>query len=190
MAKRTQNRRLLSDRRGIAAAEFALIAPALIFLMMGVLEMSFRFRAKEEATRYAHQMADLISREKLLTTATLSDLYNASVNMMKPLDTTDRLDFDVASIGYDSDGEPEVLWRRVAGEPVPLNIADAEELGVPAESVIRVAVRYRYTSPLSDMFGGATMSIVQQSFARPRSTRLLPINSVMDDGGAITYFVD
>ena len=43
--------KLLSDRRGVAAAEFALIAPALIFLIRGVFEMSFRFRASEEATR-------------------------------------------------------------------------------------------------------------------------------------------
>jgi Flp pilus assembly protein TadG len=50
--------RFASDRRGIAAAEFALIAPALIFLIMGVFEMSFRFRASEEATRYVHQVAD------------------------------------------------------------------------------------------------------------------------------------
>ncbi len=44
--------RFLSNSRGVAATEFALIAPALIFLIMGVFEMSFRFRASEEATRY------------------------------------------------------------------------------------------------------------------------------------------
>jgi Flp pilus assembly protein TadG len=60
-------RRLANDRRGIAAAEFALIAPALIFLIMGVFEMSFRFRASEEATRYVHQVADLVSRESIIT---------------------------------------------------------------------------------------------------------------------------
>jgi Flp pilus assembly protein TadG len=54
--------KLFSDRRGVAAAEFALIAPALIFLIMGVFEMSFRFRASEEATRYVHQIADIVSR--------------------------------------------------------------------------------------------------------------------------------
>jgi len=43
--------RFLADGRGVAATEFALIAPALIFLVMGVFELSFRFRAAEEATR-------------------------------------------------------------------------------------------------------------------------------------------
>ena len=44
-------KRLMQDRRGIAAAEFALIAPALMFLVMGVLEMSFRFRASSGQAR-------------------------------------------------------------------------------------------------------------------------------------------
>lgn len=180
-------RRFSRDRRGVAAAEFALIAPALIFLVVGVLEMSFRFRAKEEATRYAHQMADLISREKQVTTSMLTDLHNASVHMMKPLDTVDRLDLDISSIGYDSDNEPFLMWRRVAGDPVNINMLDAQDLGEPSESIIRVGVRYRYTSPVTSMFGGSELTIVQQSFSRPRSTRLIPINGVMDDGGVIAY---
>ena len=87
--------RLFSDRRGVAAAEFALIAPALLFLIMGVFEMSFRFRASEEATRYVHQVADIISRETELTQGDIQELYDASIFMMKPLDTTDDLDIDV-----------------------------------------------------------------------------------------------
>ena len=78
------SRNLFADRRGIAAVEFAFIAPALIFLVMGVLEMSFRFRASEEATRYVHQVADLIGREKDMTTEQLGKIYAAAVHMMKP----------------------------------------------------------------------------------------------------------
>jgi Flp pilus assembly protein TadG len=180
--------KLLRDRRGVAAAEFALIAPALIGLVVGVLEMSMRFRAKEEATRFVHQVADLISRENTLTTDMLETIYGASLNMMKPLDTTDRLDFDVASVGFDEDGEPEVLWRRVAGDEVAIDLEDAEGLGPASESVIRVGVRYRYESPISALWGGPVLNMVQESFARPRSTRLIPLDGVTDDGGDIVYF--
>ena len=75
-------RRLARDRRGMAAVEFALIAPTLIVLFMGVLEMTFRFRANEEATRYVHQAADLISREAEHTNSSLLEIYGASVYMM------------------------------------------------------------------------------------------------------------
>ena len=83
--------RFLVDGRGVAATEFALIAPALIFLVMGVFELSFRFRAAEEATRYVHQVADLISRETTLTTGGLEEIRDASIFMMNPLDTTGRV---------------------------------------------------------------------------------------------------
>jgi Flp pilus assembly protein TadG len=181
--------KFLADRRGIAATEFALIAPALIFLVMGVLELSFRFRAADDATRYVHQVADLISRETTLTEAGLDDIYAASVHMMKPLDTTDNLDLDIASIGFEgTDATPEVFWRRVAGTPVTFNVAEAEGMGVEDESVIRVGVRYTYESVLSSLFGGPTMAIERTAFARPREERLVTMDGQTDDGGATQYF--
>lgn len=180
--------RVFTDARGVAAAEFALIAPALIFLIMGVLEMSFRFRASEEATRYVHQMADLVSRETGLTTDSLVELRDASMFMMKPLDTTDNLDFDVTSIGFEGeDAEPTVLWRRVAGTEVSFDINDAEGMGIEDESVIRIGVRYNYQSVLSELFGGGFMAIERSAYARPRVERLVSLDGDTDDGGDIAY---
>jgi hypothetical protein len=186
-----RNRRLFSDRRGIAATEFALIAPALIFLVMGVLEMSMRFRAAEEATRYVHQVADLVSREDELTTEELGRIYGAAVYMMKPLETTDNLDIDVASIGFepgeeeDDPPEPAVFWRRVGGEPLDIDLTDAEDMGLEGETVIRVGVRYTYESAISTLFGGPTMTIERQAFARPRIERVITMDGETDDGGEI-----
>ena len=181
--------RFLADGRGVAATEFALIAPALIFLVMGVFELSFRFRAAEEATRYVHQVADLVSRETTLTTAGLEEIRDASVFMMSPLDTTDNLDLDISQIGFDgADAEPIFLWRRVAGTPVAFDIMDAEGMGIENEAVIRVGVRYIYRSILTDLFGGDVMSIERSAYARPRVERLIRLDGVSDDGGDIVNF--
>ena len=181
-------KRLGSDRRGVAAAEFALIAPALIFLVMGVFEMSFRFRAAEEATRYVHQVADLVSRETALTTGTIEDIYGASIHMMKPLDATEHLDLDVSSVGFVGvDADPTVLWRRVAGTSVPFEVEEAEGMGAQDESVIRVGVRYNYQSVLSELFGGGFMAIEKSAYARPRIERKVKLDGVATDGGAIEY---
>jgi Flp pilus assembly protein TadG len=180
--------KFLADRRGIAAVEFALIAPALIFLVMGVLELSFRFRAADDATRYVHQVADLISREPILTEAGLEDIYAASTHMMMPLDTTDNLDLDVASIGFEgNDATPKLFWRRVAGSPVSFSLTEAEGMGVEDESVIRVGVRYTYESVISSLFGGPTMAIERSAYARPREERLVSMDGQTDDGGATQY---
>jgi Flp pilus assembly protein TadG len=180
--------RLFKDRRGVAAAEFALIAPALIFLIMGVFEMSFRFRASEEATRYVHQVADIISRETELTEGDIQELYEASIFMMKPLDTTEDLDLDVSSVGFEGvDAEPAILWRRVAGTEVSFSLADTQGMGIQDETVIRVGVRYNYQSVLSELFGGGSMVIEKSAYARPRVERKVALDGSTDDGGATAY---
>ncbi|HEV7690796.1 MAG TPA: TadE/TadG family type IV pilus assembly protein [Hyphomonadaceae bacterium] len=176
--------RFSSDRRGIAATEFALIAPALIFLVMGVLEMSMRFRASEEATRYVHQVADLISRENTLTTADLDKIYDASIYMMKPLDTTENLDLDISSVMFKTHAAtPTIVWRRTAGAEVPFNAAEAANMGVEDETVIRIGIKYKYTSVLTNLFGGAHLDIVRSAFARPREERTIKIDGNSEDNG-------
>lgn len=180
--------RLFRDRRGVAAAEFALIAPALIFLVMGVFEMSFRFRANEEATRYVHQVADIVSRETDLEESDLQELYDAAIFMMKPLDTTDNLDLDVSSVGFvGPDADPKILWRRVAGAEVPFDLSETEGMGIEDESIIRVGVRYRYESVLTELFGGGTVSIEKSAYARPRIDRKVSLDGQTDDGGETGY---
>jgi Flp pilus assembly protein TadG len=186
---RSRTARFVSDRRGIAATEFAMIAPALIFLVMGVLEMSFRFRASDEATRYVHQVADLISRENALVEDDLTEIYNAAPHMMMPLDSTDALDLDISSVGFVGDEvEPTMFWRRVAGQQVDFNLSETADMGAKDESVIRIGVRYRYESVLSSLFGGSAMSIERQAFSRPRMQRVVTLDGDSDDGGAIQYF--
>lgn len=181
--------RLYSDRRGIAAVEFAFIAPTLIFLVMGVLEMSFRFRAGDEATRYVHQVADLIARDDAIKQSELASLYGAAPHMMKPLETTDALDLDITSVGFEGDPvTPKVYWRRVGGTAVDFDITETEDMGVKDETVIRVGVRYRYESVLSKLFGGSTLSIERQAFTRPRVDRIVTIDGQSQDDGTIKYF--
>jgi len=180
--------RFVRDRRGIAAAEFALIAPALIFLIMGVFEMSFRFRASEEATRYVHQVADLVARETDITSDYVKEVFNASEFMMKPLEPKEDLDLDIASVGFTgANGDPDVLWRRVVGTSVSFNPEEARTMGVDGESVIRVGVRYQYTSVLTELFGGGAMTLEKSAYARPRIDRKVTMDTNTDDGGAIVY---
>lgn len=179
-----------ADRRGIAAVEFAIIAPALIFLVVGVLEMSFRFRAGDEATRYTHQVADLIARDNAIVQTELSSLYGAAPHMMKPLETTANLDIDITSIGFEGDPvQPKVYWRRVGGTSVNFDINDAKDMGAKDETVVRVGVRYRYQSAISNLFGGGAMTIEREAYARPRMDRIITIDGQSKDDGAVKYFV-
>jgi hypothetical protein len=149
--------------------------------------MSFRFRAGEEATRYVHQVADLVSREDELTGDQIGKIYAAAPFMMKPLETTDNLDLDIASIGFVND-EPTYFWRRVAGAPIEFQLERAKGMGLEGETVIRVGVRYTYESVLTNLFGGSIMTVEREAFARPRIERVVTMDGKNEDGGDIVYF--
>jgi hypothetical protein len=177
-------RRLRKDRRGMAAVEFALLAPTLIVVVVGVFELTLRFRASDEATRYVHEVADLVARQSTMATSDLKDLYNASIYMMKPIDTTANLDMDVAGIGFKNTPgkDPYLLWDRWSGAQIPPTLTDAAGLGDVNESVILVSINYRYASPISTLFNGPKLTITRYAYARPRETRMITMDGSTDDG--------
>lgn len=182
-------RRLKKDRRGMAAVEFALLAPTLILVVVGVFELTLRFRASDEATRYVHEVADLVARQGTLGTSDVKDLYNASIFMMKPIDTTANLDMDVAAIGFTNNAtkDPFLLWRRWSGAPIPPVLSDASGLGDVNESVILVTINYRYTSPISTLLDGPKLTLTRHAYARPRETRLLTMDGATGDGSIKSF---
>jgi hypothetical protein len=190
LTPRPGKRRLLRNRRGMAAVEFALIAPALIVICVGVFEMTLRFSAGNEATRYVHEVADLVARDDTAATSDVSDIYNASAYMMKPVPTSGQLDLDISAIGYKNNAnqDPYILWRLYHGTQVPITLTDQAGLGAIGESVILVGVRYYYTSPITSMFGGSSFSIVRTAVARPREVRMITMNGQTDANGATTSF--
>jgi Flp pilus assembly protein TadG len=173
----------------MAAVEFALIAPTLAMVVMGVFELTLRFRASDEATRYVHEVADLVARQNVMTTSDLKDLYDASIYMMKPIDTTANLDMDVSAIGFPSDKteDPTLLWRRWSGGQIAPVLKDAAGLGDVNESVILVSINYRYDSPISTLFSGPKLTISRYAYARPRETRMITMDGSADDGSVKSF---
>lgn len=175
----------LRNRRGIAAIEFAMFAPFLAVMIYGLLELTLRFRAADEFQRYVQQAGDYLSREDQLVTADIDAIFNAADDMIRSAPLSGNLHMDVASIGFISDGSPELLWRRHRGDTPPsLDVAEAIGLGEPGESVLRVSVRFTYETPISQLIGAGRMTLEEEVFYRPRVTRVIAINGKIFDSGA------
>ena len=177
--------RFIRDTGGLAALEFALIAPFLAVLILGIAEMSLRFRATDEFHRYLQQAGDFLSREDALVSADIDAIHAAAAQIMKPVTVADRLEIDVSSIGFTADGSPELLWRRHRGSPPPaFDVTSAAGLGAPGESVIRVGARFTYDSPITGMIGAKAMALDESIWFRPRVTRVIAIDGSLADAGA------
>ncbi len=151
-------------RAGLAAVEFAFIAPIMILLFFGVLEGSSAYSVNRKVLLASNTLADLVAQETSITKSSLEDLF---VGMEDVIDTRDiNVTFRVISIVLDTaTGEVKVHWSLdsnggtpyAAGSVYPGNL-DAALLD-DASSLIIAETSYDYASPISQkVIGPVTMN--------------------------------
>lgn len=163
-------RRLAKDNRGVAAVEFAFIAPLLIALYLGLTEFCQAFMAEKRMGHVAAMTADLISQEETVTKAKLDDVFTVGGLIMKPFSTT-PLTLRVSSVTRGADGVSRVTWSYAKGMSkravnstvtVPANLIDN------GESVIMSEAQYDYDSPVDYVLPAIT-TFKHTYFLRPRT---------------------
>jgi Flp pilus assembly protein TadG len=103
------------DRRGIAAVEFALIAPVLILLYFGTVEAASLYTVDRKATVVTATLGDLVSRaDGTIATSDLTDYFQAASAILNPYPKT-GLKQVVSVLGVSSTGSVTVCWSRASG---------------------------------------------------------------------------
>lgn len=160
--------RFIKDLRGVAAVEFALIAPVMLVMLIGTIELSNYMMAARRADAAAYTAADLISQETDITTSDLDEIFQASRLIMSPFNDTD-LALGAASVRYDnSTGNPTEDWSGSYNGGSVNNAATlATGMGSAGESVIIVTATYAYTPILGIILSG-TYTLSETIITRPR----------------------
>ncbi|MEL6436356.1 MAG: TadE/TadG family type IV pilus assembly protein [Pseudomonadota bacterium] len=184
---RLRFRKFARDDRGVAATEFALIMPLLMTLTFGVFEVYFAYIAEDQFTRYSTQTADLLARAPELKTADIKDLLDVANKIMVEVDSHELIELHVASIGYKTTGgNPLLLWTRSSfgkngGTPIVFDIKEAEGLGMPGETIIRVHSKYTYTSPFTYFLKVNPYLKEKVLYFKPRVTRAIAIDGSVSE---------
>jgi Flp pilus assembly protein TadG len=151
MLGRQAFRTIAADRRGIAAVEFALIAPFAILLYCGFAELTMAMMAERRAAHAASVVADLVSQTAQVSATTdLPDIYKVGGAIMSPFSSTPLL-LRVTSVTADAKGVPKMTWSQGSGlAPLPAGTVSGfpPTLLAAGDSVIQADVQYAYTSPL------------------------------------------
>jgi Flp pilus assembly protein TadG len=75
---------LASDRRGIAATEFAFIVPLMLVMFFGTVELCSGVASDRKVSLMARTLADLASQNTSVTATQLQNFFNASNAIMWP----------------------------------------------------------------------------------------------------------
>lgn len=161
--------RMAADRKGAAAAEFALIFPVLFVLNIGAAEALQVYQVQRNVAHMAAVMADITAQSRSVTDAEVQDILSASVSIIHPFPKT-SLQQRVTSLSANSSGSVSQDWTAkkdytgTAGATVPSGYLGANE------SVIVTDVVYDYR-PTFGFFLPDNIRFTRHGYARPRLTQ-------------------
>lgn len=76
------------DVRGVAAVEFGFIAPVLVLMLLGVIEVTRAVSIDSRISVATNMVADLVAREQQLTKEDVEAIYEVVSEVMAPYDDT------------------------------------------------------------------------------------------------------
>ena len=178
---RTDARGLLSSRKGVAAIEFALIAPVMVVMLLGVIETGRLLHASLRLSNATSNFADIAARGKTASGAEVDSLLKAFPLMLGGSGNNYRVTIS-GVIWKEGDADPVVAWQRGGGgldaEDIIGLVGEVAKvptgLVVEGEDAVLVVETEYLHEPLVTMFGtGFTLN--SQAFARPRRAAMIEL---------------
>ena len=139
-------RRLARDRRGSSAVEFAIIAPLMIGLYIGCVEISDGVAADRKVTLTAGALANLTSQVQTIDTNGMSNIMNAATAIISPY-SAGNLTTTVTCIKIDASKNATVAWSATVGGTAKskgATITIPTEISIASSSLVLAEVTYLY----------------------------------------------
>lgn len=159
-------RRLRRCERGVAATEFALVAPIMILLHFGVVEVVQAWEAHRRVAHVASALADLTAQNRTVTASDLDDILAAGALMISPFPET-SLGERIASLTADASGAVKMDWSAsrnwtASGAPsVPAGYLQANESVIVAEATFGHRAMFGLVLP-------SALTMQKKAYLRPR----------------------
>ncbi len=191
-------RRAGGDRKGVAAVEFALIAPLLILLYFGLSEVTSAVIASRHANHATSTLGDLVSQCANINDTDLSNMWAATPDIIAPLPvSTTNFSQRVTSIIVNSSNATVVGWSN--SPPIPTSQANLAPLkpgsaitpppnlvntSTPGDSVIMAETTYSFSFPVNILSSLLTFNDV--AYFKPRKSTQVTYTGSTSNGGSGT----
>lgn len=191
---RSRIARFLRHRGGVAAVEFALVAPLLLSLYFVTMEVSQGIEANKKVGRVGSLIADLITQQQTITPTELDAIMDIGSSVLRPYNRSVPKVYITAVQMTNNEKNPKavVSWSRklVNGKPSkylePNSIITTlpENLRTPGTFLVRVSSELDYSPVITwtaaktpawgvaSVFDGIKMAEVY--YLRPRMSNSIP----------------
>lgn len=145
---------------GAPAVEFALIAPVMLVMFLGISETANIVQAGRKVANAASSAADLVAQTTTINDDQIADVMGALGVILRPFDASGA-QIRISSIVADDEGETTVAWSDAHGmNPLPKGslitlepVSDGWNIVTANQGIIMAEVYYTYHGiDLSDKF--------------------------------------
>ena len=162
--------RLLGCRRGVAATEFALILPLMVLILVGTVEFGNVLLLDRKVSRAAHISADLVAQARQITTAELTDVFDAVEEILRPFPA--GMAITLSSVYFDpATNQVRVVWSQTrngaARAQGSLFALPQAGMLIAGESVIVAEITYPYSPLFADLVLGS-LTLKDDAYLKPR----------------------
>lgn len=169
IAEKLQLLRYAAEERGVAALETVILFPILGTLLIGCYDLGLGILMNQKTVGASQMIGDLITRNRSVTMTGLTDMIAAGRLAYEPYSTT-SFGYDIASIRFDEDGEPVVLWRVTNNmEPNDAAVESTEGLGTEGDGMVVVTAAYKY-DPYFTRFVVDEITMQEVAFLKGRTS--------------------
>lgn len=161
---------------GLAALEFAIILPMMVFLLLGSVDLLDALSVNRRAENVAASLADVVARDTAVSNAEMTGIW-AAVNLLMYPGTDATMSERITSINVTSATTATVVWSEARNGLSPLStnstVTLPSQMMIAGTSLIRAETIYHYQSPLNFLYSG-TVDFPHTVYRRSRLVDPIP----------------
>ena len=149
-------RRFRDEVRGVAAIEFAFLAPLMLLMYVGTIEISAAVSVNRKLSRVASTVGDLVTQQNpnnpsnCIAESDITDILDIADDILFPY--TNEMSIVISNVEITSDG-PEVVWSRANANGTALNAGDPYVVPAKISTTGIFLVATRITMGYTPAFG-------------------------------------
>jgi Flp pilus assembly protein TadG len=187
--------RFCSDRRGVAAIEFAFIVPVLLVMYFVTMEASQAIETSKKVSRIGSMVADLITQQQTIVAADIDAIMKIGTSTLQPYNrSTPTIIVTAIQVTTETPPKVKVVWSRrllegtysvdaakdtITTVPTTLKIAGTFLIRVQSQLSYKPIVTWSADSEkrlgLTSAFDSITMG--ETYYLRPRRSTTIPCSN-------------